>query len=550
GCSSLTELPVLPDGITYLNLCGCSSLTELPALPDSITYLILHECSSLTELPALPAGITDLSLSGCSSLTRLPALPDSISYLNLHECSSLTELPALPAGIYGATGLNISRCSSLTRLPALPAGITDLNLYGCSSLTELPVLPAGIDYLDITGCSSLNIDDNFFQQIIRMQERGFVHIRGLDSLNIDDNFFQQMMRMQERGVRIHGLEVNDIMRRQNQELYNIVKDSYRAFYHGTDEAAREPTHQDRARFPTLTLIDRILQESLANIEGGVNFSHLASLRSKILPFVEALRADPSMFKIIDETSSGYLAACVNQPLAGFTEIANLVHIKTLPDIYEKIQAMRVVMACEEIKSNVRAIVTAANIPHVEVELVNAMLREVNTRLSPDQRWPGVPEIVPHQATIQQHLTEENIARISGIVKERCFDIRDKMVADFACNSAIQDFWASVTLAEGEKQALSADETRLKGLIIEAEEREEEDPTPLYEEFERAKAKCRKDILAASEARTFEAIAIKQGQGASAAAPDPAPAQASAAGSLPAAGRDSGARTKSSLCNIL
>jgi len=346
--------------------------------------------------------------------------------------------------------------------------------------------------------------------------------------------------MQERGVHISGLDINDIMRRQNQELYNIVKDSYRAFYHGTEIAGIEPTHEDRAKFPTLTLIDRILQESLANIEGGVNFSHLASLRSKILPFVEALRADPSMFKIIDETSSGYLAACVNQPLAGFTEIANLVHIKTLPDIPAKLEAMRVVMACNEIKSNVRAIVdaTGGRISHVEVELVNAMLREVNTRLSPDQRWPGVPEIVPHQIMIQQHLTEENIARISGIVKERCFDIRDEMVANFACNSVIQDFWASVTLTEEEKQTLSADETRLKGLIREAEEREE-DPAPLYEEFEIAKTKCREDILAASREKTIKAIAIKQRQEASAAAPDPAPAQASAAGALPAAERDSG-----------
>ena len=51
-------------------------------------------CSSLTEAPVIPEGVTDLSFtfSGCTALVTAPAIPDSVEqmYYTFNRCTSLT----------------------------------------------------------------------------------------------------------------------------------------------------------------------------------------------------------------------------------------------------------------------------------------------------------------------------------------------------------------------------------------------------------------------------------------------------------------------------
>ncbi|MDB5281405.1 MAG: hypothetical protein JWO06_480, partial [Bacteroidota bacterium] len=155
---SLTYLPSLPNGITYLNVLG-NQLTSLPPLPDSLKTLIYDgnlistlpsfpanlsflTCSNnnITSLPPLPPGITFIRCEG-NQLTALPALPPALTYLNC-EVNQLTHLPTLP------TGLKSLLCArnQLADLPALPLGLTDL-ICSFNELTSLPDLPTHLIHL-------------------------------------------------------------------------------------------------------------------------------------------------------------------------------------------------------------------------------------------------------------------------------------------------------------------------------------------------------------------------------------------------------------------
>lgn len=140
--NQLTELPELPDSLTYL-YCAENQLTRLPELPDSLKGLNCYD-NQLTELPELPSGLTQLACHE-NQLTELPELPDDLWSL---ECSDnqLTILPELPEGL---TYLGCFE-NQLTELPVLPDSLTSLNCR-YNQLTSLNI--SGLGSLATLDCS-------------------------------------------------------------------------------------------------------------------------------------------------------------------------------------------------------------------------------------------------------------------------------------------------------------------------------------------------------------------------------------------------------------
>lgn len=69
---ALEELPGgFNNTITKLNCYGCRMLTSLPQLLLSLVELQVGRCSSLEQLPALPEGLTRLDAFGCGALTEV-----------------------------------------------------------------------------------------------------------------------------------------------------------------------------------------------------------------------------------------------------------------------------------------------------------------------------------------------------------------------------------------------------------------------------------------------------------------------------------------------
>lgn len=139
---SLVNLPTLPTSLQAL-YCFNNYLTVLPTLPYSLQTL---ECYSnaLTTMPAFPASLTYVDCF-YNSLTTLPAFDDALTYIDCHN-NAITSLN------YLGNSLSFLYCSnnSLSVLPTLPASLTNLDCSS-NSLSNLPALPNPLIYLD---CSS------------------------------------------------------------------------------------------------------------------------------------------------------------------------------------------------------------------------------------------------------------------------------------------------------------------------------------------------------------------------------------------------------------
>ena len=96
-------------------------------------------CTSLTQAPAIPAGVTDMSCCfiGCTNLTQAPEIPAGVTGMGgcFEGCTSLTQAPAIPTGVTNM-GRCFFGCTSLTQAPEIPAGVTGMSwcFYGCTKL--------------------------------------------------------------------------------------------------------------------------------------------------------------------------------------------------------------------------------------------------------------------------------------------------------------------------------------------------------------------------------------------------------------------------------
>ena len=133
----LTELPALPENVTYLN-CKQNEFTELPPLPDTLQHLLCDR-NRLVRLPPLPKSLITLTCSN-NQLVNLPDLPPTLERL---ECVNnvLTALPAIPPGIT-KLWCDDNRIESL---PVLPIALTNFGISNNRIRTMGP-LPNTLEY--------------------------------------------------------------------------------------------------------------------------------------------------------------------------------------------------------------------------------------------------------------------------------------------------------------------------------------------------------------------------------------------------------------------
>jgi hypothetical protein len=425
----------------------------------------------------IPKGTTTLALSFCGGLTSLPEnLPDSITGLDLTYCDGLTWLPKkLPANL---TILDLSYCGGLTLLPKnLPDSITALNLSYCSGLTSLPEkLPANLTMLDLRGCCNLPNSPALVRQLTELENnnRDNPHFRLIWPDHID------------RNPKIIEIKEN-------------LTEAYKEYYKDNEHLKqKEPNASDQTNYPTLTLFHRYMGESVES-RGG-----MSKVIESIISVAQSITDNPQILESIDEVSKGYLAACVNQPVAGFTEVANLVNISKQTDIPSKLEASRAIMCINLIRSEIKKLKVGEG---VEAELANAMLMKVHEKLlligDISNKWPGVPDGVAYQGAIKNQLTGGNINSIYSKVRQ---ELRQSLenVANFMCEGNLQDFWMKQVLDEEDMKKPDII-TQLRDEIYSTDPNED---TKLLESSERLRAEelnFRTYLLTKSKEITYSAI---------------------------------------------
>ena len=139
---------------------------------------------------------------------------------------------------------------------------------------------------------------------------------------------------------------------------------------------REP--QANHMFPTLYLLKHYLTDKI-NERGGI-----IKIAEPATEFSQEILRNPQLLEITDQSSLAYTGGgCVNQPVAGLVEIANMAFIDSFPTIPQKLEKCKILIALNLILINIKEFKTPSGDmigDRIQVELSNALLIEVHKRL--------------------------------------------------------------------------------------------------------------------------------------------------------------------------
>ena len=133
------------------------------------------------------------------------------------------------------------------------------------------------------------------------------------------------------------------------------------------------------------MLERFLDQNIEE-RGGIK-----QILQAANPTLNVLERSPNHLKWVDEIAEHHLEGCVNQPVAGWSEISALASIAEAPTMLEKLESAKHLLVLDEAKYFVRENFHAIGL---ELEAVNALLREEHEILLSGglirKRWLAVP----------------------------------------------------------------------------------------------------------------------------------------------------------------
>ena len=301
----------------------------------------------------------------------------------------------------------------------LLGNVTELNLGRCTSLTSLPEnLPAGITRLDLDDCTSLTFTPSLIERLSTLEAAG-TSIRYPQHFNPDDQVAKAKLDL-EAAITSYNIANPDLPK---------------------PEAIKN-------------LLHRYLTEGIGQRGDGVTASPKECLKeiiSTTTPILEALTKNPNHLKWADEIAKAYLDGCINQPVAGWSEISAIMSIAQAPTVIEKIEATKHLRVLEGV-TNYIATLPQDQKPGVEVEAEsgNALFREVHKKLLAEgdieQPWLGVPKSIAYEGMIKSWLSE---ARITAAYEQTKTILAEPLeqVVDYLCERSHKETWAEIAFPE-------------------------------------------------------------------------------------------------------
>ncbi|KAL2341463.1 hypothetical protein Fmac_009403 [Flemingia macrophylla] len=156
-CRNIESLNVHSKYLGKLYLDQCLSLTEISVISDELTRLDLSFMSKLQSLNVNSRSFKELQLSYCPFLKKISVVSDEFIALKLFD-TAIASLPSSISSLPKLTHLNLSNCENIVSLPELPRFLRLLLLDNCKNLVSLPDLPSSLDFLRAFNCISLETE--------------------------------------------------------------------------------------------------------------------------------------------------------------------------------------------------------------------------------------------------------------------------------------------------------------------------------------------------------------------------------------------------------
>lgn len=338
--------------------------------------------------------------------------------------------------LFGFRGIRFLNMNNLRHVPYIPWGVKEVSFIGCPNLESSPTLLDGIEEADFSGCRELrHLPRDFPRGLKRL------NLFGCDNLDLSPENLAKLLALENEGCEI-----------QFPDHFNVFDEAGEAKKRLVDLAARYKELNGIEAFDpvpsTTQLLHRILTENISQRGGRTEVMRVVN------PVLDILEKDPNSLKWVEEISGLYLGGCVNQPVAGWSEISAFAAIMNAETMQEKIEASKHLFVNDRIRDFVRRTFDA---PGVEVEAGNALLREVHKKAVAEEDirkpWLGIPGPIAYEGTISGWLreggcfTQSRVQEFYNEIKRPILHRDGAELADMLCEGNHCQTWGRIVFPE-------------------------------------------------------------------------------------------------------
>lgn len=145
----------------------------------------------------------------------------------------------------------------------------------------------------------------------------------------------------------------------------------------------------------------------------------------------------------------YLDGCINQPVAGFTEINAFKFIIEQDSMSQKINAVQYLHALEKIKKIVIEIPPPRK--GIEIEAGNIALIYLYKILKEEniikKEWPKVPDRIAFEFTVGGWIKDERVKNKLDKLKNKIAQLTCADYVDFLCEGQFMDTWTNIEFSK-------------------------------------------------------------------------------------------------------
>lgn len=391
------------EGFDELEFLNCPELVFIPKIPGTVKKINFTYCKKLITLPDIPEGVEELAIKRCEAFEYLPNIPSTVKKINFSYCPELKIIPPIPEGV---EELDFCGCTALKSIPNISSAAKKINFAYCRKLKTIPPIPEGVLELNLSGRNKLISTQKLLTRLAVLEDNG-CDIRY-------PNHFDGNVQVTQAKARLEAIS-QEYKKLSNTEALNPIP-------------------------KTTVLLHRFLSESTGQ-RGTIKEVVLVTT-----PVLDVLEQKPKLLKVVEEVAINFLAGCVNQPVAGWSEISALVSIAKASSMVEKVEAAKHLLVNDQIKGFVAG-------SHLgiafEVEAGNALLREVHKKLLKEgdiaKPWLSVPNSIAHEESIRYWLTPEKVQefydQIKPLVQKKPLEIIETLCEGVHCKN-----WGRIVFA--------------------------------------------------------------------------------------------------------
>ncbi len=412
-CETLEEIAGFSEGIEKIRFIRCRNLKKLPVIPGGVKELDCKDCDTLEEIAGFSEGIEKIEFIRCRNLKKLPVISHGTKELEFYNCDALDEIAGFSEGI---EKIKFLRCPNLKKLPVIPRGTKELQFYDCAALEEIAGLPDGLTSLNLSDCRSLVFTQELLSRLEVLEGQGCV-------VSYPDTF--------------NSSDIADRAKSKLSEMIRSYANEHRDIIFNADGGVQK-------------LLHRFLTEGLGQRSTADNQKTRAKeIALSTLPILKVLESRPDLLPFVDELSEGFLAACVNQPVRGWSEISAWMSIAQQENIVDRLELAKQLLVLDYVVGFVREKNLVGE--YVETEAGNALYREVHKVLQDDgslkEPWLGVPGPIAYEDTVSSAIIAEIISDLVSQIKENVMLLSHEAVTERICEGQHNAAWGKVCLAK-------------------------------------------------------------------------------------------------------